>query len=142
MSHWNEWVPSVKMIFSDEQCYFIIEHYFPNNKSFTMVRQLFCKKYDEHYMLPDSTINRIIQRFQNEHTILRRKGSESCYCDRWVIIWRLTSRVELSRATTHRLLRELNFKPYRLSVCQELKGDHRQRIAYCRWLERFAHGVL
>ncbi len=39
-----------------------------------MVRQLFHEKYGEHYTLPDSMINRIIQRFRNEHTILRRKG--------------------------------------------------------------------
>ncbi len=53
----------------------------------------------------------------------------------------LAPRVELSRATTHRLLRELNFKPCRLSVYQELKaGDYGQRVAYCRWLEQFDHG--
>ncbi len=56
-------------------------------------------------------------------------------------IWHLAPRVELSRATTHSLLRELNFKPYRLSVCQELKaGDYGWRVVYCRWLEQFAHG--
>ncbi len=35
------------------------------------MRQLFRKKYSEHYTLPDSTINQIIQHFWNEHTILR-----------------------------------------------------------------------
>ncbi len=155
-SHCKEGVPSVKMVFSNEQCCFIIERYFSNNKSFTTMRQLFREKHGEHYMLPDSTINRIIQRFRNEHTILWRKGSgrpwnvtpqkreevkQAVIANRRVCIWRLAPCVELSRATTHRLLRELNFKPYRLSVCQELKaGDHGWRVAYCRWLEWFAHG--
>ncbi len=144
------------MIFSNEQCCFIIKHYFSNNKSFTTVRQLFRDKYGEHYPLPDSTINRIIQRFWNEHTILRRKGSgqprvvmpqkreevkQAVIANRQVSIWRLAPRVELSRTTTHRLLRELYFKPYRLSVCQELKaGAYGWCVAYCQWLERFAHG--
>ncbi len=144
------------MVFSDEQCCFIIEHYFSNNKLFTTVRQLFREKYGEHYMLPGSTINQIIQQFRNEHTILRRKGigwsrgvtpkkieevKQAVIANCRVSIRRLTPRVKLSRATTNRLLYELNFKPYRLSVCQELKaGDYGQRVAYCRWLERFAHG--
>ncbi len=75
-------------------------------------------------MLPDSMINRIIQRFRNEHTILRGKGSgrprvvtlqkredvkQAVIANRRVSIRHLAPRVELSQATTHRLLRELNF---------------------------------
>ncbi len=93
--------------------------------------------------------------FLAEHTILRRKGSEwpqvvtpqkreevkqAVIANSRVSIRRLAPRVELSRAATHHLLRKLNFKPYRLSVCQELKaGNYRRRIAYCPWLERLAH---
>ncbi len=135
---------------------FIIEHYFYNNKSFTTVPQLFREKYGEHYALLDSTINRIVQHFWNEHTILRRKESrrprvvtpqkreevkQAVIANCWVSIRRLAPRVELSRATTHHLLHELNFKPCRLSVCRELKaGNYGRCVAYCRWLERFAHG--
>ncbi len=120
------------------------------------MHQLFCEKYGEHYTLPDTTINRIIQHFRNKHTILRRKGSwwplvvtpqkreevkQAVIANHWVSIRCLAPRVELSRVIIHRLLRELNFKKYRLSVCQELKaGDYGWCTAYCWWLEQFAHG--
>ncbi len=69
------------------------------------------------------------------------RGSEtSCYCE-------LSGEYTASRTSCWTvssnntpLLRELNFKPYRLSVCQELKaGDYGWHVAYCQWLERFAH---
>ncbi len=58
-----------KMFFSDEQCCFIIEAYSTNNKSFKTVRDVFRVKYGQDYSLPDSSINRVVHRFQHEHTI-------------------------------------------------------------------------
>ncbi len=124
-----------KMVFSDEQCCFIIEAYFMNNKSFKTVRDVFRAKYGHDYSLPDSSINRVVRHFQHEHTILRKNGSGrpstitthkrnevKAIVDAMprVSVRRLAPRVQLSKTTTHRVLRKLKLKPYHISVQHEL----------------------
>ncbi len=49
--------------------------YFFNNKSIKETHRLFKEKFDYHYTVPDSTINRIASQFQTEHMIMCRKDS-------------------------------------------------------------------
>ncbi len=44
-----------------------------NSKSFKTVRDVFRAKYGQDYTLPDSSINRVVRRFQHKHTILRKR---------------------------------------------------------------------
>ena len=146
------------MVFSREMCAFIIEHYFTEKKSCQRVRALFQEKFGENRSLPNSSIERIIKRFREDGTVMRRAGSgrksvvtpEKRNLVRGEVegnprqsVRRLGQAVGLSRATTHRVLRGLKLKPYRISVRHELlPGDPAKRVAYCQWFQRFTHNRI
>ncbi len=135
-----------------EVCY-IVEHYF-RTSSYDAVREKFRLKFGDTRALHNTTIKRIIDRFQKDHTLERRKGSGRPKTARTAAnreevriaitqnprlsVRKLSAAVSVSRPSTHRLLKELKLYPYRFSVRQELKiPDYHRRLVYCRWLRNF-----
>ncbi len=125
-----------KCFFPPEQCCYVIEVYFLNNKSFKETRRLFKEKFGDRYTVPDSAINQIVRHFQNrthhdvqegewEPLIITSEKKEEIMsvvsANHCVSVSHLAPHVNFSRATTHCVLHSPKLKPYRISIQQELQ---------------------
>ncbi len=64
-----------EIVFPPEQCCYLIEVYFLNNKSFKEIRRLFEEKFSDHYTVLNLIVSQIVYQFQSKNKITCRKGS-------------------------------------------------------------------
>ncbi len=141
-------------VFYPEQCCYLIEVYFLNNKSFQDTHWLFKLTSGNHYTAPDLTINQIVRWLKIKHTITRRKenGRPSIITLEKKEVMAVVSvnccisechvfpRVNLSPATTHHMLSNLKLKLYRILVWWELQPtDYTKCIWLCESLQHSSH---
>lgn len=139
--------------YSNQQRVQIVELYYENERSIRTVFRKLRKFYGRHNRPSESTINQIIQKFQETGSVEDKRSEKysrsgrseenidlvvaSVVEDPKMSISRRSQQVGLSQTTTWRILRkDLALKAYKVQITQEIKPlDHLKRRAFINWVK-------
>ena len=132
----------------------MVEAYYENNRSVKNAFRKLRDIYGRHNRPSESTIHRIVERFQRTGSVAddrvqnySRSGRSQEHIDfvhksvaeePEMSISRRSQHVGLSESTTWRILhKDLSLKAYKIQITQELKPmDHAKRRAFVKWVQK------